>query len=57
MASILQFATATESKPRRRRETADTRGEVVIFPGVRIERHDEQGEMPVEAFRKQARES
>ncbi|MFD0986759.1 hypothetical protein [Methyloligella solikamskensis] len=57
MASILQFAPANESKPRRRNEATDQLGEVVIFPGVRIERHEEPDAMPVDAPRKQAQES
>ncbi|ODA66863.1 hypothetical protein A7A08_02160 [Methyloligella halotolerans] len=56
MASILQFAPAGDSKSRRRQERNETRGEVVIFPGVRIERHEEPEEMPAEALRKQASE-
>lgn len=57
MASILQFVPLEESKPRRRREPTGNLGEVVIFPGVRIERHDDAPEARSETPRKQAQKS
>jgi len=57
MASILQFVRADESKPRRSKEPNGALGEVVIFPGVRIERHEEPAEMAAEAPRMRAQEN
>ncbi len=56
MASILQFARAEVSKPRRSKAATGELGEVVIFPGVRIERHEEP-EMAQEEPRKRAQEN
>ncbi|XSG81224.1 MAG: hypothetical protein ACPW61_09040 [Methyloligella sp. ZOD6] len=57
MASILQFEPADGRRRKRCDEATGTFGEVVIFPGVRIERHDEPAQVPVETPRKQAQKS
>ena len=38
MATILQFQPAAEAKARIERSSEGTLGEIIIFPGVRIER-------------------
>jgi hypothetical protein len=40
MSTVLQFKPPTAAKPRQRRVDTARIGEIVIFPGVRIERHD-----------------
>ena len=44
MAEILPFARTSSSRPRDRRNVA---GEIVIFPGVRVEYHDSPPSPPV----------
>ncbi len=55
MASILQFAAAEHGEPRASKILQGPRGQVVIFPGVRIERHRDADEQPVETPPKRAR--
>jgi hypothetical protein len=40
MGTVLTFATQDQADPRRTRRKRKQRCEIVIFPGVRIERHD-----------------
>jgi hypothetical protein len=40
MSTVLEFRPPATAKPRQRRVATDHVGEIVIFPGVRIERHD-----------------
>lgn len=46
MASILQFRPVADRKPKERSEFGSASGEVVIFPGVRIERHETDPDGP-----------
>ena len=55
MASILQFAAAESARPHASKIGQGPRGQVVIFPGVRIERRQEVTEEPVETPPKRAR--
>jgi hypothetical protein len=55
MASILLFEAREDAKPRDREAIDAPRGEVVIFPGVRIERYEHDPETPAEAPRRRAR--
>jgi hypothetical protein len=40
MSTVLEFRPPATAKPRRRHGDESAVGEIVIFPGVRIERHD-----------------
>ncbi len=57
MASILQFSAAENAKPRASKIAPDRRplGQVVIFPGVRIERRQAEEGQPLAADSKPAR--
>ncbi|MEG6510112.1 hypothetical protein V6C03_14170 [Methyloligella sp. 2.7D] len=54
MGNILQFRLREDDKPASVRGADAPRGEVVIFPGVRIERHETS--KPAEQPRQRARE-
>jgi hypothetical protein len=40
MGTVLSFEAPRKARPRALRSGATQRGEIIIFPGVRIERHD-----------------